>query len=62
MKTIRKSYNHSQEYVHEHTGLDIAHFETGSYVPSVISLSVFCKFYDITLDEFFAPMQYPPKK
>lgn len=63
MKELRELHNHSQEYVHENTdGLDIAHFENGSYVPSIISLSAFCKFYNLTLDEFFAPMNYPPKE
>ena len=25
------------------------------------SANGFCKFYNITLDEFFAPLNYPPK-
>ena len=62
IKELRETHNHSQEYVIENTGLDIAHFETGRDVPSVISLSILCKFYRITLDEFFAPMNYPPKE
>ena len=62
LKEIRNSYGHSQEYVIEKTGLDIGHFESGSFVPSVVSLSIFCRFYNITLDEFFAPMKYPEKK
>lgn len=61
MKEMRKNYGHSQEYVYENTGLDIAHIEVGRVVPSVISLAIFCEFYGITLDEFFAPMKYPPK-
>lgn len=62
MKDIRKKNSHSQEYVFENTGLDIAHIEIGRVVPSVISISVFCKFYGLTLAEFFAPMGYPPKE
>lgn len=62
MKDLRNSHKHSQEYVVENTKLDIPHFENGSYVPSVVSLSIFCKFYNLTLDEFFAPMNYPPKE
>lgn len=62
LKEIRNLHGHSQEYVIEKTGLDIGHFENGSYVPSVVSLSIFCQFYNISLGEFFAPLNYPPKK
>lgn len=62
IKDIRKSKGHSQEYVLENTGLDIAHIEIGRVVPSVVSISIICKFYNITLDEFFAPLNYPPKE
>ena len=59
IKEIRKSNGHSQEYVFENTGLDIAHIEIGRVIPSVVSI---CKFYNIPLDEFFAPLNYPPKE
>jgi hypothetical protein len=62
MKEIRKNNGHTQEYVFENTGLDIAHVEVGRVIPSVVSISIFCKFYNITLDEFFAPLNYPPKE
>ena len=62
MKDLRNSHNHSQEYVVENTKLDISHFETGRSVPSLTSISIFCKFYNITLDDFFAPLAYPPKE
>ena len=62
IKEIRKSNGHSREYVFENTGLDIAHIEIGRVIPSVVSISIFCKFYNITLDEFFAPLNYPPKE
>lgn len=61
IREIRKRNNHSQEFVFENTGLDIAHIEIGRVIPSVVSLAIFCKLYNITLDEFFAPMNYPPK-
>ena len=59
IKEIRKSNGHSQEYVFENTGMDIAHIEI---IPSIVSISIFCKYYNITLDEFFAPLNYPPKE
>ena len=62
IKELRNSHHHSQEFVVENTKLDIPHFESGRYVPSIGSLAIFCEFYGITLDEFFAPMNYPPKK
>ena len=62
IKEIRKSNGHSQEYVFENTGLDIAHIEIGRVIPSIVSISIFCKCYNITLDEFFAPLNYPPKE
>ncbi len=62
IKEIRKSNGHSQEYVFENTGMDIAHIEIGRVIPSIVSISIFCKYYNITLDEFFAPLNYPPKE
>lgn len=62
IKEIRKKHNHTQEYLFENTGLDIAHIEIGRVIPSIVSVSIFCKFYNITLDEFFAPLNYPPKE
>ena len=62
MKELRSVHGFSQEYVIEHTGLDIFHFENGSKKPTTVSLSILCSFYNITLDEFFAPLNYPPKK
>lgn len=62
IKEIRKSNGHSQEYVFENTCLDIAHIEIGRVIPSIVSISIFCKCYNITLDEFFAPLNYPPKE
>lgn len=61
MKELRSVRGFSQEYVIEHTGLDIFHFENGSKNPTTISLSILCKFYGITLGEFFGPLDYPPK-
>lgn len=61
IKELRKNHHHTQEYVIENTGVDVSHIENGRDTPSVISISRLCKFYGITLDEFFVPMNYPPK-
>ncbi|WP_300868823.1 helix-turn-helix transcriptional regulator [uncultured Alistipes sp.] len=61
MKELRAVHGFSQEDLIEHTGLDIFHFENGSKNPTTISLSSLCRFYNITLSEFFEPMNYPPK-
>lgn len=62
LKELRSARGFSQEYVIEHTGLDIFHFESGTKNPTTISLSILCKFYGITLAEFFDPLDYPPKE
>lgn len=62
IKDLRNKNNHSQEYVFENTGLDIAHIEIGRVIPSIVSISILCRFYSLSLDEFFAPMNYPPKE
>lgn len=62
MKELRAVHGISQEDLIEHTGLDIFHFENGSKKPTTVSLSILCEFYNITLGEFFAPLNYPPKK
>lgn len=62
MKELRAIHGFSQEDLIEHTGLDVFHFENGSKNPTTISLSILCEFYNITLAEFIAPINYPAKK
>lgn len=62
IKQLRHDNNYTQEYVIDQTSLDIGRFETGASIPTVMSLAILCNFYSITLDEFFAPLNYPPKK
>ncbi|MDR3785436.1 helix-turn-helix transcriptional regulator [Alistipes sp.] len=45
----------------EATGLGIAQLESGKNFPNLTTITIICKFYNITLDEFFAPLNYPPK-
>lgn len=62
MKELRSIHGITQEDLIDHTGLDIYHFENGTKKPTTMSLSVLCKFYNITLGDFFTPLNYPPKK
>ena len=62
IKELRNNNHHSQEFVIENTGVDVSHIENGRDTPSVLSISRLCRFYEITLGEFFAPLNHPPKK
>lgn len=62
IKSLRSEHGYSQEEVIEHTKLDIFHFENGTKKPTTLSLSILCRFYNITLHDFFAPLNYPPKE
>ena len=62
IKQLRQEYNCTQEKLIDKTHLDINRYEMGETIPLLSSLSKICEFFNITLDEFFAPMQYPPKK
>jgi len=62
MKELRSECGYSQEYVIERTKLNIAQYEAKIRMPALDSLSILCKFYGITLGEFFAPMNYPSEK
>lgn len=61
MRQLRNDRHYSQEYVIEHTHLDISRYETGSSIPSLLSILILCKFYKITVREFFAEINYPKK-
>jgi len=64
MREIREQHNHTQEFLIENTHLHITHYEGGIHLPSLRSIRTFCKFYNISLEEFFAGVTYPkePKK
>lgn len=59
MRQLRYLHSYSQEYVMENTGLDIPNLETGRNTPNLYSITVLCKFYGITLREFFENFDYP---
>lgn len=59
LKELRSARKYTQEYVVEHTKLNLPQYEAKHYTPSLDSLAILCKFYEITLDEFFKGMDYP---
>ena len=62
VKELGRLHDHqSQEELAEATGLGIAQLESGKNFPNLTTITIICKFYNITLDEFFAPLNYPPK-
>lgn len=61
VKELRAQYGHSQVDLNAGTEIDIANLETGGSFPNLTTIAIICEFYDITLDEFFAPLNYPPK-
>lgn len=61
VKELRAQYGHSQAELNAATDVDVANLETGANFPNLTTISIICEFYDITLDEFFAPLNYPPK-
>lgn len=61
LQQLRNANQLSQEAVIESTHLDISRYETGNSIPTIPSVLKLCKFYHISLAEFFAPMNYPEK-
>ena len=62
VKELREQHGHTQEQLQSATELNIPNLETGANFPNLTSIAIICKFYQISLDEFFAPMNYPPKE
>lgn len=62
MQQLRSDHGYSQEEVIEFTHLDISRYESGTSVPNTQSILKLCKLYNITIAEFFAPINYPAKK
>lgn len=61
IKELRSSHGHTQEFLIGKLHLSINSYETGSKIPTLMSILKICEFYDITLPEFFQGMDYPPK-
>lgn len=58
---VRENHGHTKEYVLHATGLNISDYERKVKSPTTSSLAKFCALYHMTLAEFFAPIDYPPK-
>jgi len=61
LRQLRYEHGYTQENVVDKTHLDIHRYEAGTTIPLLSSIVKLCRFYGITLDEFFAPMNYPPR-
>ncbi len=59
LKELRVQRGYSQEYVIEHTRLNLSQYESGMRLPSFDSLAILCRFYGISLREFFSTIDYP---
>ncbi len=53
-KGIREKGGYSQEQVFEDTGIHIARIEATKSNPSISTLSKLCKYFGLSLSEFFA--------
>lgn len=62
IKDLREQHHYTQEYVSNNTGLDIPHIESGRDFPSLTTIAILCKFFNINFVEFFTPINYPEKK
>lgn len=62
MQQLRAEYGYSQENVIEYTHLDISRHESGTSVPSTPSILKLCKLYNISISDFFDPINHPRKK
>lgn len=56
---IRNSKGLSQTDVYIDTDLNIGHYETGRKNITLSTLAILCKYYDITLEEFFRGIDIP---
>lgn len=61
IKELRDQYGHTQEFLIDKVGLSINQYAMLERVPTLMSVRKICAFYDITIAEFFSPMNYPPK-
>lgn len=61
-KELRAERDVSQEIVYEDTGLHIGKIETAKKNVTISTLTKLCRYYGITIEEFFAGTNYPPKE
>lgn len=61
IRDLRNEHGHTQEYLIDKVHLSINSYEVCSKIPTLMSILKICNFYNITLGEFFTPINYPPK-
>jgi transcriptional regulator with XRE-family HTH domain len=54
LRQLREKHNLSQEDVYNDTGINISRIESAKANISVSTLDALCKYYDLTLKEFFS--------
>ena len=59
MREIREHHHHTQEYLAENAHLHLSHYEHGRKLPTLGSIVKFCRYYNLSLNEFFGEMTYP---
>ncbi len=62
IRQLRYECGYTQEDVIDKTHLDIHRYEAGNSIPLLSSIVKLCRFFGLTLDEFFAPLNYPPRE
>lgn len=61
-KDLRAKKGGSQEAVYEDTGINIGKVETAKKNVTISTLTKLCRYYNLTLEEFFDGTNYPPKE
>lgn len=61
IRELREQHNHTQEFLIDKVHLSINSYEVGTKTPTLMSILKLCKFYQISVSEFFAPIDYPEK-
>lgn len=60
-KELRAKKGISQEAVYEDTGINIGKVETAKKNLTISTLTKLCRYYKLTIEEFFHGTHYPPK-
>lgn len=64
IRELRNSNAHTQEVLIDQVHLTIGNYETGDKIPTLMSVLKICKYYKISIREFFDTdlFDYPPKE
>ncbi len=53
LRDIRKELKITQDVVKEEIGVAISEIEGGRMNPTIMTIAILCRYYDLTLEEFF---------